>query len=58
MIAPYFHQRKYRAEGPNHLWCIDIKNKPKPLGFRIHGCISGYNRKELWLEVSSSNKNS
>lgn len=27
MIAHYFHQQKYRAEGPNHLWFIDIKNK-------------------------------
>ena len=36
---------------------IDGNGKLKPLGFSIHGCIIGYSKKGLRLEVSSSNKN-
>ena len=28
----------------------------KPYGFSIHGCIDGFSRKVLWLEVETSNE--
>ena len=50
------HKRKYRSTGPNHAWHIDGHDKLKPYGFSIHGCIDGFSRKLLWLEVEISNK--
>ncbi len=50
-------RRKYYAKGPNYVWHIDGNDKLKPFGFCIHGCIDGYSRRILWLEVSPSNKN-
>lgn len=41
--------------GPNFLWHIDGYDKLKPFGFAIHGCIDGFSRKLLWLEVATSN---
>ena len=38
------------------MWHMDGNDKLKPYGFSIHGCIDGYSRKLLWLEVSSTNK--
>ena len=35
---------------------IDGHDKLKPLGFSLHGCIDGFSRRLIWLEVSSSNK--
>jgi len=32
-------------------------NKLKPYGFPIHGCICGYSRRILWLELVKSNNN-
>ena len=32
-------------------------DKLKPFGFSIHGCIDGFSRRILWLEVQRSNKN-
>ena len=55
--AHQFHKRTYRVEGPNQLQQIDDNDKLKPFGFNVHGCIDGYSRKVLWLEVCSSNKN-
>ena len=31
---------------------MDGFDKLKPYGFPIHGCIDGFSRKLLWLEVS------
>ena len=28
----------------------------KPYGLSIHGCIDGYSRRIIWLEVASTNK--
>lgn len=52
------HRRVYRSKGPNYCWHIDGNDKLKHYGFYIHGCIDGYSRKILWLEVSSTNKDS
>ena len=35
---------------------MDGHDKLKPYGFSIHGCIDGFSRKLIWLEVSPSNK--
>ena len=32
-------------------------DKLKPYGFPIHGCICGYSRRIIWLEVDQSNNN-
>lgn len=49
-------RRKYQNPGPNHTWHLDGHDKLKPFGFSIHGCIDGFSRKLLWLEVAPSNK--
>lgn len=49
------HRRKYRTKGPNYLWHIDGWDKLKQFGLCVHGCIDGYSRRVLWLEVASSN---
>ena len=50
-------RRKYMTPGPNFLWHIDGWDKLKPYGFDIHGCMDGFSRRLLWLEVRSTNKN-
>ena len=47
-------RRNYRGEGPNYIWHVDGYNKLKPFGFCIHGCIAGYSRRILWLEVGTT----
>ncbi|KAK2564191.1 hypothetical protein P5673_012435 [Acropora cervicornis] len=47
---------KYSSPGPNYLWHIDGYDKLKPYSFAIHGCIDGYSRRIMWLEVASTNK--
>ncbi|XP_044003479.1 uncharacterized protein LOC122849012 isoform X2 [Aphidius gifuensis] len=48
-------RRQYITPGPNFLWHLDGYDKLKPYGFPIHGCIDGWSRKLLWLQVSSTN---
>jgi transposase len=50
-------RRTYRGKGPNRTWHIDGYDKLKPFGFCIHGCIDGYSRRIMWLEVGPSNNN-
>ena len=50
-------RREYRGKGPNRTWHIDGYDKLKPFGFCIHGCIDGYSRRIMWLEVGPSNNN-
>ena len=47
--------RLYSVLGPNYLWHIDGWDKLKQFGFCIHGCIDGYSRRILWLEVAATN---
>ena len=49
-------RKKYRNPLPNYIWHIDGHNKHKPYGLSIHGCIDGYSRRIIWLEVASTNK--
>ncbi|XP_066913459.1 uncharacterized protein [Clytia hemisphaerica] len=48
-------RRTYVCKGPNELWHMDGYDKLKPYGFAIHGCIDGFSRKILWLNVNSTN---
>lgn len=48
-------RRQYRGRGPNFIWHIDGYDKLKPFGFCIHGCIDGFSRRIMWLEVGTSN---
>ena len=50
-------RRAYHTKGPNYIWHIDGHDKLKPFGFSIHGCIDGFSRRLIWLEVSTTNKN-
>ena len=49
-------RRKYFSSGLNSVWHLDGHDKLKPYGFSIHGCIDGFSRRIIWLDVSSSNK--
>lgn len=55
--AHRLQRRIYTVKGPNYLWHVDGYDKLKPFGFCIHGCIDGYSRRIMWLEVASSNNN-
>ena len=48
-------RRQYKVPGPNHLWHIDGFDKLKRYGFAIHGCVDGFSRRVLWLQVSTTN---
>ena len=50
-------RRAYSSLGPNHIWHIDGHDKLKPFGFSVHGCIDGFSRRLIWLEVGPTNKN-
>ena len=49
-------RRRYSNPGPNYVWHLDGHDKLKPFGFSIHGCIDGYSRRLIWLEVAATNK--
>ena len=49
--------RTYHPNGPNFVWYTDGHDKLKPFGFSVHGCIDGFSRRLLWLEVGPTNKN-
>lgn len=50
-------RRVYRTRGSNDIIHLDGNDKLLPYGFGIHGCMDGWSRKLLWLEISASNKN-
>ncbi|XP_057303686.1 uncharacterized protein LOC130641062 [Hydractinia symbiolongicarpus] len=49
-------RRIYSVPGPDFLWHLDGHDKLKPYGFSIHGCIDGFSRRLIWLEVGPTNK--
>lgn len=51
-------RRQYSSKGPNYTWHCDGYDKLKPYGFAISGCIDGYSRFILWLEVCETNNDS
>ena len=48
-------RRSYFAKGPNFIWHLDSYDKLKPFGFGINGCIDGFSRKLIWLNVYHTN---
>lgn len=48
-------RREYHAKGPNFIWHLDGYDKLKPYRLCIHGCIDGYSRQIMWLEVGCTN---
>ena len=48
-------RRAYFAKGPNYIWHVDGYDKLKPYGLCISGCIDGYSRKLIWLNVYHTN---
>ena len=48
-------RRAYSTKGPNYIWHIDGHDKLKLFGFSIHGCIDGFSRRLIWLEVNATN---
>ena len=57
-LDPDGTEQRYRSEGPNTCWHVDGYDKLKSYGLPIHGCIDGYSRKIIWLNVSRSNNKS
>ena len=53
--AKRLRRRTYHVPGPNYCWHADGYDKLKPYGFPIHGCIDGWSRKIIWLQVARSN---
>ena len=53
--ARRLHRRNYHSAGPHHCWHIDGYDKLKPYGFGIHGCIDGFSRSIIWLNVYHTN---
>lgn len=50
-------RRAYFAKGPNFIWHVDGYDKLKPYGLCISGCIDGFSRKLIWLNVYNTNNN-
>lgn len=55
--ANRLYRRSYLNPGPNYCWHADGYDKLKPYGFPIHGCIDGFSRKIMWLNIVRSNNN-
>lgn len=50
-----FKRRQYVANGPNFNWHLDSYDKLKPYGICINGCIDGFSRYIVWMNVGKSN---
>ena len=48
-------RRSYVSPGPDFTWHVDGYDKLKPYGFAVSGCIDGFSRRILWLEVANTN---
>ena len=55
--ARRLHRRNYYSKGPNYIWHLDSYDKLKPYGFCINGCIDGFSRKIVWLNVYHTSSN-
>lgn len=55
--ANCLHRRAYYAVGPNFIWHLDGYDKLKPFGLCISGCICGFSRMMIWLNVYKTNNN-
>lgn len=50
-------RRQYFTKGPNYLWRVDAYDKLKPYGLCISGCIDGFSRHIMWLNVYHTSSN-
>ena len=50
-------RRSYSVPGPNFILHIDGYDKLKPFGLCISGCIDGFSRKIIWLNVYNTKYN-
>lgn len=48
-------RRRYHNPGPNFMWHLDSYDKLKPYGLCINGCVDGFSRSVIWLDVYSTN---
>ena len=48
-------RRVYEVSVPNFLWHADNHDKLKRFGFAIYGCIDGFSKKVIWIEMSTTN---
>ena len=55
--ARRLRRRAYFARGPNFIWHLDGYDKLKPFGLCINGCICGFSRNIIWLNVYNTNNN-
>jgi len=55
--AKRLRRRSYFAKGPNFVWHFDGYDKLKPFGLCISGCICGFSRHLIWLNVYHTNNN-
>lgn len=55
--ARCLRRRAYYAVGPNFIWHVDGYDKLKPFGICISGCICGFSRRMIWLNVYQTNNN-
>ena len=53
--ARRLHRRAYYASGPNRVWHFDGHDKLRPYGFGVSGCIDGYSRKLIWVNIYTTN---
>lgn len=53
--ARRLRRRQYSCNGPNAVWHCDGYDKVKPYGLCIHGCIDGFSRQLIWLQVYRTN---
>lgn len=49
-------QRVYSVRGANSLWHHDGNEKLRPWGFYVHGCVDGFSRLIVYLNVSANKK--
>jgi regulator of replication initiation timing len=49
------HRREYFALGPNFIWHYDGYDKLKPFGLCVSGCVNGFPRRIIWLNVYHTN---
>jgi len=44
-------RRAYPSKGPNYLWHFDSYDKLKRYGISINGCVDGFSRRAIWVNV-------
>ena len=49
--ARRLQRRDYFSAGPNFIWHVDSYDKIKPFGLCINGCIDGFSRRIMWMNV-------